>query len=107
MTTLLPELEKALPPDVQLDGELVAFDTDGHPDFHALTERMLHRREGIAVTYMVFDVLAFDGEPTTRETYRERQRLLQALTFEVPHADVVPTFADGEALFAEMCGRGL
>jgi ATP-dependent DNA ligase len=56
---------------------------------------------------MVFDVLAFDGELTTREPYRERRRLLEALKIEKPHAAVVSTFPDGEALFAAMCGRGL
>jgi len=53
MTALLPELEHALPPDVQLDGELVAVDDDGRPDFHRLGERMLHGCRGIAVTYFV------------------------------------------------------
>jgi ATP-dependent DNA ligase len=42
MTPLLPELAEALPPDVQLDGELVALDTDTRPDFHRLGDRMLH-----------------------------------------------------------------
>ena len=107
MTPLLPELRQALPADVQLDGELVAFDDAGHPDFHRLCQRMLQRRDGIAVTYVVFDVLAFDGEPTTSEPYRERRKLLQALKLEAPHAAVVPTFTDGEGLFREMCGRGL
>jgi len=107
MTDLLSELEEVLPRNVQLDGELVAFDDAGHPDFHRLCQRMLYRRDGIAVSYMVFDVLAFDGEPTTSEPYRERRKLLHALKFEAPRARVVPTFADGEALFAEMCERGL
>jgi bifunctional non-homologous end joining protein LigD len=107
MAPLLPELERALPLNVQLDGELVAFDDDGNPDFHRLGQRMLHRHEGIPVTYMVFDVLAFDGEPTTREPYRERRRLLEALKLEEPDAGVLPTFPDGEALFAAMCQRGL
>jgi bifunctional non-homologous end joining protein LigD len=107
MEPLLPELEQALPTNVQLDGELVAFDDDGNPDFHRLGQRMLHRHEDIAVTYMVFDVLAFDGEPTTSEPYRERRRLLEALKLEKPHAGVLPTFPDGEALFAAMCERGL
>jgi bifunctional non-homologous end joining protein LigD len=42
MTGRLPELAEALPPDVQLDGELVAFNQQGHPDFHRLARRMLH-----------------------------------------------------------------
>jgi bifunctional non-homologous end joining protein LigD len=45
MTTLLPELAQALPTHVQLDGELVAFDEEGKPDFHRLGERMLHRAD--------------------------------------------------------------
>ena len=48
MTPLLPELEHALPVDVQVDGELVALDPDGRPDFHRLAARMLHRRPEIA-----------------------------------------------------------
>ena len=69
MSPLLPELAYALPANVQLDGEIVAYDDTGRPDFHRLSERMLHRRKGISVTYLVFDVLAFEGESTTREPY--------------------------------------
>ena len=107
MTQLLPELEHALPRNVQLDGELVAFDPEGRPDFQLLSRRMLHRQPGIPVTYMVFDVLAFDGEPTTREPYRARRQLLEALKLESPRAAVLPTFPEGDALFAAMCERGL
>jgi ATP-dependent DNA ligase len=91
MTSLLPELEDALPPNVQLDGELVAFDVDGKPDFHRLSERMLHRREGISIAYKVFDVVAFDGESATHESYRARRQLLEALSFDGARARVVPT----------------
>src|SRR5829696_786940 len=63
MTPLLPELAAALPADVQLDGELVALDADGRPDFHRLADRMLHGRVGIAVTLFVFDVLSVEGFP--------------------------------------------
>src|SRR4051812_42588826 len=55
MTTLLPELGRAIPPDLQLDGELVALDSSGRPDFHRLSCRMLHRDRMIPVTYFVFD----------------------------------------------------
>jgi len=58
MTPLLPELADALPPDVQLDGELVALDVDGRPGFHRRGARMLHGHVGIAVTLFVFDVHA-------------------------------------------------
>jgi bifunctional non-homologous end joining protein LigD len=107
MAPRLPELEEALPANVQLDGELVAFDADGKPDFHRLSEWMLHGRDGISVTYKVFDVLAFDGESTTHEPYRARRQLLEALSFDGARARVVPTFPDGEALFAAVCEWGL
>jgi bifunctional non-homologous end joining protein LigD len=61
MTALLPEFAKRLPADVQLDGELVAWDENGHPDWHRLGRRILHRDESIPVTLMVFDVLAVEG----------------------------------------------
>ena len=54
MSELLPELA-ALPLAVTPDGELVAFGDDGRPDFPLLCEKMLMRRAGIHVTYMVFD----------------------------------------------------
>jgi ATP-dependent DNA ligase len=46
MTPLLPGLADALPADVQLDGELVALDVDGRPDFHRLGSRMLRAESG-------------------------------------------------------------
>ena len=60
MAPLLPELAKALPVDVQLDGGLVALDALGHPDFHRLGRRILHGAAAIPLTLYVFDVL----EPT-------------------------------------------
>ena len=85
MTTLLPELERTLPADVQLDGELVALDPDGRPDFHRLGNRMLHGRAGIPVVYFVFDVLAVEGLPVTAQPYTERRTLLEELDVEGPH----------------------
>jgi bifunctional non-homologous end joining protein LigD len=60
MTPLVPELA-ALPVAATFDGELVAFGPDGAPDFPLLCERMLMRRTGITVTYMVFDLLSLEG----------------------------------------------
>jgi bifunctional non-homologous end joining protein LigD len=78
MTKLLPEL-RALPRNVQLDGEVVALDDEGVPDFHRLGARLLHGREGIAATYLVFDVLARKGLTATTLTYAERRALLEEL----------------------------
>src|SRR5262245_17642886 len=51
MSALLPELARALPHDLQLDGELVAYGADGRPDFHRLSARMLHGNASIPVTF--------------------------------------------------------
>jgi bifunctional non-homologous end joining protein LigD len=53
MTDLVPELA-SFPVFGTFDGELVAFDDAGAPDFPLVWERMLMRRSGIAVTYVIF-----------------------------------------------------
>ena len=85
MTKLLPELGE-LPADVQLDGELIAWGDDNNPDFQRLSRRMLHGDRSIPVTYMVFDVLALDGEPTLRLPYAERHALLEEIVLDAARA---------------------
>src|SRR5437764_1304316 len=80
MTTLLPELEAALPGDVQLDGEIIATGPDGHPDFHRLGRR-------------------------TAQPYRERRELLDALELNGPQVQIVPSFDDGQALCNAVCAH--
>jgi bifunctional non-homologous end joining protein LigD len=77
MTGLVPELA-ALPVFATLDGELCAFGPDGSPDFPLVCERMLMRRTGIRVTYMVFDLLSLDGQDLTAAPYSERRAQLEA-----------------------------
>lgn len=106
MTQLLPEL-RSPPPDLQLDGELVALDENGAPDFHRISSRMLHRKPGISITYFVFDVLAVEGLSTLEAPYQERRALLEELAVEGPQDKLVATFEDGQALFDAICARGL
>lgn len=106
MTKLLPEL-RSLPPNVQLDGEVVALDPGGAPDFHRLGARLLHGRDGISVIYFVFDLLAVEGLATTMLPYAERRAVLEELNVEGPEVKLVATFEDGQALFDAVCARGL
>jgi hypothetical protein len=46
-----------------LDGEPVALDEDGKPDFPQLCECVLMRHGSIPLTFMAFDVLSVEGEP--------------------------------------------
>jgi bifunctional non-homologous end joining protein LigD len=107
MTHLVAQFGRSPPPGVQLDGELVALDETGRPDFHRLSSAMLHGRPGIAITLFVFDVLAVEGLATTMLPYSERRALLEELELESERVQIVATFEDGEALFAAGCERGL
>jgi bifunctional non-homologous end joining protein LigD len=107
MSSLLPELAATLPANLQLDGEIVALDAEGVPDFHCLGSRLLHGRAGIALTFFVFDVLAIEGLSMAVHPYQERRELLETLEVEGPHTRLVATFEDGDALFRVVCDRGL
>lgn len=58
LTTQFPqiaqELEKSMPPDTVLDGELVALDDDGRPRFNLLQN---YRSGSAPLVYFVFDNL--------------------------------------------------
>jgi bifunctional non-homologous end joining protein LigD len=70
-----------------LDGEIVAFDAQGVPSFerlqkrmHLTSERAVQRLAREApVTYVIFDVLYFDGHLTMGLPYSERRSLLDSL----------------------------
>ncbi|MBL1065233.1 non-homologous end-joining DNA ligase [Streptomyces sp. 7-21] len=75
--------------DLVLDGEIVALDADGRPDFGLLQRR--HQRSpgpgvlaGVPVTYFAFDVLRLGGQPLLDETYRRRRERLAELAARTP-----------------------
>ena len=56
------------------DGEVIAFDAEGRPDFQSLQQR------AGPPSYMIFDVLWLNGRSCQAETYRARRQILQDLT---------------------------
>jgi bifunctional non-homologous end joining protein LigD len=106
MTDLLPELS-SFPAFGTFDGELVAFDSAGAPDFPLVCERMLMRRRHISVVYVVFDVLSVEGVSLMRAPYSERRAQLESLDLNGPYWRTPETFDDGEALFEAVCERDL
>jgi bifunctional non-homologous end joining protein LigD len=68
-----------------LDGEIVAVDPDGRPDFGLLQTRMkltrpadVRRAQSSApVRFMLFDILCLDGEDVTSRGLDERRSLLE------------------------------
>jgi bifunctional non-homologous end joining protein LigD len=102
---VLPEVAKALGVvltgrRVVLDGEAVAPDPDtGAPDFARLQRRLginpsaALLAEG-PVTYLIFDLLELDGQPTVDLPYLERRRLLAELALTHPRLVVPPHHLD-------------
>ena len=99
-----------------LDGEIVIFDGEGRPDFHALASRAaLHKTSEIQraamtspVTYVVFDLLAAGGHDLRALPLLERKQLLKRLLPSVGplrFGDHIPE--QGEALLAQIVARGL
>jgi bifunctional non-homologous end joining protein LigD len=106
MSDRLPELG-TLPERLVLDGELIAVGDDGLPSFPRLSERVLHGRDGIAVTLVIFDVLVNDGASTMALPYSERRRILDSLALNGASWCTAEVFDDGPALFAAVERQGL
>ena len=91
ITRTYPELasvwERVLAYTAVLDGEIVTFTPEGRPSFERLQRRMNIRDEHMArrmsgdmpVSYIVFDLLAVDGEDLTDLPLSERQRRLDEI----------------------------
>lgn len=62
-----------LPNETVIDGELIAFDDEGRPSFHALQ----NYAASTPVLLYVFDVMVLGGRDLTRETLELRRQLLE------------------------------
>jgi bifunctional non-homologous end joining protein LigD len=111
------ELAKALGAhEAVLDGEIVAFDAEGRPDFQRLQSRMhlasesaiRRRMADTPVTYVLFDLLYVDGESLCELPYTERRRRLEELVPEGPTWQVPSAHAgDGAKLLGLTRERSL
>lgn len=95
--------------DSWLDGELVAVDDDGMPQFQRL-QQALDPASGQVPVFMVFDTLRLLGADLREKPQRERKRLLQQALASLPQAGCVRLvdFVDGESepLRAQACEQG-
>jgi bifunctional non-homologous end joining protein LigD len=99
-----------------LDGEIVALDEQGRPDFqrlqprmHVVSESTIRRRvSDTPVVYMIFDVLWLEGNLTMPLPYTERRKRLEDLdlngdNWRTPSYHV----GDGEAMLKASKEQGL
>ncbi len=100
--------------DAVLDGEIVALNKAGRPDFGVLQTRMKltkkkyvdEARATTPVQFMVFDLLEFDGERLTDRSYDERRERLTKVLEPAGAVQVPPAF-DGDARAAFATSRTL
>ncbi len=98
-----------------LDGEVVAFDDRGRPDFGRLQQRMhvsnprqaAERAAAVPTTLCLFDLLSLDGRDVTGLTLTDRRRLLEHLVEPGPHWQVPAAHDDGRALLDATDAAGL
>jgi bifunctional non-homologous end joining protein LigD len=103
MTATYPELAAipdAVEGDAVLDGEIVALDAKGRPDFGLL------QRHEVPVRYFVFDALELDGDSLTALPYTERRARLDRAVGE-NDALAVPPDAGGDLAKALATSRRL
>jgi bifunctional non-homologous end joining protein LigD len=99
-------------PSCLIDGEIVAYDKEGNPDFSSL-QQVLKRghgsqKPGDNMAYHAFDLLELNGEDLTKLTNIERKERLEALLGDAqPPIHVADhVIGAGEKLFDAMCGAG-
>ena len=80
-----------------IDGEVVALDESGRPDFNLLQH---YRAEASRIHYFVFDLLVYKNRDLTRLSFIERHQIMKSVLrfksprvritdyFEVPAADI-------------------
>ena len=94
-----------------VDGEVVALDADGNPDFGLLQARRgtgSRRAETSTPAYAVFDLLYLDGRSLLDEPLEERKKLLRSVLIDagaVRYASHV--VGDGVEFYEAVAARGL
>jgi bifunctional non-homologous end joining protein LigD len=98
-----------------LDGEVVALDDEGRPDFQRLQKRFMLRRatdvaaaaRALPCCLFAFDLLAADGLDLRPAPLRDRKEALAAVLAGSAVHPVAHVEEDGEGFFREVVGRGL
>ena len=76
--------------DVILDGEVVALDAAGVPNFGEMQNRLRANR----IEFWAFDILRLDGRSLLRAKYRDRRKVLE--TFAAGTDLIVPPLIEGD-----------
>lgn len=87
----LKELTKDIP--FVLDGEIVCFDKNGKSNFSLLQESI--KNESNNFSYVVFDILSYNGKDLRKEMLKTRKEYLENLLSNCPKNIIYSTFVVG------------
>src|SRR5207248_9090988 len=114
LTQVVPEVTAAaarVPRGSVIDGELVATDPDGRPDYHRLRQRLAGgapMREQIPVAYLAFDALYLEEKLLLRQPVMLLRTRLQYAVEASGHILVLDQWDDvGEVLCRACLVRGI
>jgi bifunctional non-homologous end joining protein LigD len=114
ITADVPEVTaaaKRIPPGSVIDGELVATDKDGRPDYPRLRERLAGGAgliDKIPTAYLAFDALYLEEKPLLRQPLNRRRARLKKAVEAGGHIFVPDHIEeDGVELFEACLERGL
>jgi DNA ligase D-like protein (predicted ligase) len=94
-----------LPPDTIVDGELVALDESGRPEFNRLQN---HSGASRHIRYFVFDVIVLKGRDLKRLPLSERRKLLALLPLTNPRIVISEVFTvSAETMLSAVKQQGL
>jgi DNA ligase D-like protein (predicted ligase) len=83
------EALRGLPDETVVDGEVVALDDSGRPQFHLLQQ---FRSQASRIRYFIFDLLIFKGHDLTGLPLSERRKLLSVVKFRSPRIGISEQF---------------
>ena len=118
-TARFPEVARAVTglgtDGLVLDGEVVALDGEGRPDFQRMQQRFMRRRtadvaaaaRNLPCALFAFDLLAVDGLDLRPAPLRDRKEALRVVLEGGAVRAVEHVEKDGEGFFREVVGRGL
>ncbi|HEX2986504.1 MAG TPA: DNA ligase D [Caproiciproducens sp.] len=91
-----------------LDGEMAIVDVQGRTDFQAL-QNYMRKPKGKNLTYIVFDLLALDGEDLRGRRLIDRKEMLESLMKDAPKNLYYSQHVkeDGKTSFAAACRANL
>jgi bifunctional non-homologous end joining protein LigD len=111
---LVAELLQQQVKGMVLDGEIVAFGTDGRPSFAAMQDRFQLKTEreiaaadrATPTVYFCFDLLHFAGLDLRGSPYSDRRRWLEQCLLPSPHVQLVHAEENGEELYHAALASG-